>query len=246
MAALKQARQIREKYPDIKVTIFYIDMRAFGKGYEEFYETTAREYGVTFVRGRVSEVRGSFDSDQIVVRGEDTFLAQPVEAEADIVVLSCGIEAPKDQEDLARVFGIQRSADGFFLEAHPKLRPVETNTDGIFIAGAAQGPKDIPDSVAQAKGAAASALSMVAAGRVKVQPYTAVVNEDLCAGCGICEASCPYGAVKVVDNIAQVTEAQCKGCGTCAAACPNEAIAPQHFTMDQIIAQLDALFKEAE
>ncbi|MFX0078063.1 MAG: 4Fe-4S binding protein [Candidatus Hermodarchaeota archaeon] len=245
MAALKQARQIREKYPDIKVTIFYIDMRAFGKGYEEFYETTAREHGVNFVRGRVSEVRGSFDSDRIVVRGEDTFLAQPVETEADIVVLSCGIEAAKDQEDLARIFGIQRSADGFFLEAHPKLRPVETNTDGIFIAGAAQGPKDIPDSVAQAKGAAASALSMVAAGRVKVQPYTAVVNEDLCAGCGICEASCPYGAVEVVDNIAKVTEAQCKGCGTCAAACPNQAIAPQHFTMEQIIAQLDALFQEA-
>lgn len=245
MAALKQARQIREKYPDIKVTIFYIDMRAFGKGYEEFYETTAREHGVTFVRGRVSEVRGSFDSDQIVVRGEDTFLAQPVETEADIVVLSCGIEAAKDQDEIARVFGIQRSADGFFLEAHPKLRPVETNTDGIFIAGAAQGPKDIPDSVAQAKGAAASALSMVAAGRVKVQPYAAVVNEDLCSGCGICEASCPYGAVEVVDDTAKVIEAQCKGCGTCAAACPNQAIAPQHFTMEQIIAQLDALFQEA-
>jgi heterodisulfide reductase subunit A len=246
MAALKQARQIREKYPDIQVTIFYIDMRAFGKGYEEFYETTAREHGVTFVRGRVSEVRGSFDSDKIVVRAEDTFLAQPVEAEVDIVVLSCGIEAPKDLADFARVLGLQRSADGFLLEAHPKLRPVETNTDGIFIAGAAQGPKDIPDSVAQAKGAAASALAMVAAGMVKVQPYAAVVNEDLCAGCGICEASCPYNAVTVVDNRAQVTEAQCKGCGTCAAACPNQAIAPQHFTMEQIIAQLDALFQEAK
>jgi heterodisulfide reductase subunit A len=246
MAAIKQARQIREKYPDIQVTIFYIDMRAFGKGYEEFYETTAREHGVTFVRGRVSEVRGSFDSDKIVVRAEDTFLAQPVEAEVDIVVLSCGIEAPKDLPDVARVLGLQRSADGFLLEAHPKLRPVETNTDGIFIAGAAQGPKDIPDSVAQAKGAAASALAMVAAGLVKVQPYAAVVNEDLCAGCGICEASCPYDAVKMVDNRAQVIEAQCKGCGTCAAACPNQAIAPQHFTMEQIIAQLDALFQEAK
>ncbi|MFX1539513.1 MAG: 4Fe-4S binding protein [Promethearchaeota archaeon] len=245
MAALKQARQIREKYPDINVTIFYIDMRAFGKGYEEFYESTSRDYGVIFVRGRVAEVRGSFDSDRIVIRAEDTLLGQPVEAEADIVVLSCGIQAAKDQGDLARVLGIQLSADGFFLEAHPKLRPVETNTDGIFIAGAAQGPKDIPDSVAQAKGAAASALAMVTAGRVKVQPYAAVVNEELCAGCGICESSCPYGAVKVVDNVAQVTEAQCKGCGTCAAACPNEAIAPQHFTMDQIIAQLDALFQEA-
>ena len=246
MAALKQARQVREKYPDIKVTVFYIDMRAFGKGYEEFYETTAREHGVTFVRGRVSEIRGSFESDRLVVRAEDTFLGEPVEAEVDIVVLSCGIQAPQDQTELARVLGIQRSADGFFLEAHPKLRPVETNTDGIFIAGAAQGPKDIPDSVAQAKGAAASALAMVAAGRVAVQPYAAVVNEDLCAGCGICEASCPYGAVEVVDNRAKVTEAQCKGCGTCAAACPNQAIAPQHFTMEQIIAQLDALFQEAK
>ncbi|MFX1564708.1 MAG: 4Fe-4S binding protein [Promethearchaeota archaeon] len=246
MAALKQARQIREKYPDIEVTIFYIDMRAFGKGYEEFYEITSREHGVTFVRGRVSEIRRSFETDRLVVRAEDTFLSQPVEAEVDIVVLSCGIEAPKDLPHLARVLGLQRSADGFLLEAHPKLRPVETNTDGIFIAGAAQGPKDIPDSVAQAKGAAASALAMVVAGQVKVQPYAAVVNEDLCAGCGICEASCPYGAVKVVDNRAQVTEAQCKGCGTCAAACPNQAIAPQHFTMEQIIAQLDALFQEAK
>ncbi len=246
MAALKQARQVREKYPDIQVTIFYIDMRAFGKGYEEFYETTAREHGVTFVRGRVSEVRGSYESDKIVVRAEDTFLAQPVEAEADIVVLSCGLEAPKDLPEFARVLGLQRSADGFLLEAHPKLRPVETNTDGIFIAGAVQGPKDIPDTVAQAKGAASSALTMVAAGKVKVQPYAAIVNEDLCAGCGICEASCPYAAVKVVDNRAQVTEAQCKGCGTCAAACPNQAIAPQHFTMEQIIAQLDALFQEAK
>ncbi len=246
MAALKQARQIREKYPEINVTIFYIDMRAFGKGYEEFYETTAREHAVTFVRGRVSEVRESFETDKIVIRAEDTFLGQPVEAEVDIVVLSCGIEAPKDLSEFARILGLQRSADGFLLEAHPKLRPVETNTDGIFIAGAVQGPKDIPDSVAQAKGAAASALAMVAAGQVKVQPYAAIVNEDLCAGCGICEASCPYGAVKVVDNLAQVTEAQCKGCGTCAAACPNQAIAPQHFTMEQIIAQLDALFQEAK
>lgn len=246
MAALKQARQIREKYPEIHVTIFYIDMRAFGKGYEEFYETTAREHAVTFVRGRVSEVRESFETDKIVIRAEDTFLGQPVEAEVDIVVLSCGIEAPKDLSEFARILGLQRSADGFLLEAHPKLRPVETNTDGIFIAGAVQGPKDIPDSVAQAKGAAASALAMVAAGQVKVQPYAAIVNEDLCAGCGICEASCPYGAVKVVDNLAQVTEAQCKGCGTCAAACPNQAIAPQHFTMEQIIAQLDALFQEAK
>jgi heterodisulfide reductase subunit A len=245
MAALKQARQIREKYPDVKVTIFYIDMRAFGKGYEEFYETTAREHGVTFVRGRISEVRTSFETDRLVVRGEDTFLAEPIETEVDIIVLSCGMEATKDAADVARVLGIQRSADGFFLEAHPKLRPVDTNTDGIFIAGAAQGPKDIPDCVAQAKGAAAGALSMAAAGKVVVQPYTAVVNEELCAGCGICEASCPYDAVKVVDGTAQVTEAQCKGCGTCAAACPNQAIAPQHFTMEQIIAQLNALFQEA-
>ena len=245
MAALKQARQIREKYPDIQVSIFYIDLRAFGKGYEEFYETTAREYGVNLIRGRVSEVRPSFTSDRLVVRAEDTLLAQPVEVEADMVVLSCGLEPPEDAEELCRLLGIQRSADGFLLEAHPKLRPVDTNTDGIFICGVAQGPKDIPDSVAQAKGAAASALAMLSRGQVAIQPYYAVVDEDLCAGCGVCEAACPYGAVKVVEGRAQVTEAQCKGCGTCAAACPNNAIAPQHFTTHQILAQLDALLQEA-
>jgi heterodisulfide reductase subunit A len=245
MAAVKQARQIKEKNPDIQVSIFYIDMRAFGKGYEEFYEIAARQYGVNFIRGRVSEIRQSFDSDRLVVRAEDTLLGNPIEDEADIVVLSCGLEPPEGVEDFCRMLGLQRSADGFILEAHPKLRPVETNTDGIFICGAVQAPKDIPDSVAQAKGAAASALSMIAAGKVPIQPFTAVVNEDLCAGCGICEASCPYGAVKVVDKVAKVTEAQCKGCGTCAAACPNQAIAPQHFTLQQILAQLDALFQEA-
>ncbi len=246
MAALKQARQIREKYPDIEVTIFYIDLRAFGKGYEEFYESSARDYGVGFVRGRVSEIRHSFESDRLVVRAEDTLLAQPIEMEADMVVLSCGLEVFSDAEKVTRAIGIQRSADGFLLEAHPKLRPVDTNTDGIFIAGAAQGPKDIPDSVAQAKGAAASALAMLAAGKVMLQPYAAIVDEDLCAGCGCCEASCPYSAVNVVDNSAQVTEEACKGCGTCAAACPNNAISPQHFTIEQILAQLEALFQEAK
>ncbi len=246
MAALKQARQIREKYPDIEVTIFYIDLRAFGKGYEEFYESSARDYGVSFVRGRVSEIRHSFESDKLVVRAEDTLLAQPIEMEADMVVLSCGLEVFSDAEKLTRALGIQRSGDGFLLEAHPKLRPVDTNTDGIFICGAAQGPKDIPDSVAQAKGAAASALTMLSAGKVILQPYAAVVDEDLCAGCGCCEASCPYSAVNVVDNRAQVTEEACKGCGTCAAACPNNAISPQHFTIEQILAQLEALFQEAK
>jgi heterodisulfide reductase subunit A len=246
MAALKQARQIREKYPDIEVTIFYIDLRAFGKGYEEFYESSARDYGVSFVRGRVSEVRHSFESDKLVIRAEDTLLAQPIEMEADMVVLSCGLEVFKDAEKVTRAIGIQRSADGFLLEAHPKLRPVDTNTDGIFIAGAAQGPKDIPDTVAQAKGAAASALAMLAAGKVMLQPYAAVVDEDLCAGCGCCEASCPYNAVNVVDNRAQVIEEACKGCGSCAAACPNNAISPQHFTIEQILAQLEALFQEAK
>lgn len=245
MAALKQARQIREKYPDIQVTIFYIDMRAFGKGYEEFYETTAREYGVQIIRGRVSEVRRSFEDDQLVIRAEDTLLGEPIEAKADMVVLSCGLEPFDGAAQLSRLLGIQRSADGFLMEAHPKLRPVDTNTDGIFICGAAQGPKDIPDAVAQAKGAAASSLAMVTAGKVVIQPYAAVVNEDLCAGCGVCESSCPYSAVKLEENTAKVTEAQCKGCGTCAVACPNEAIAPQHFTMQQILAQIDALLQEA-
>jgi len=152
MYATKQARQYKEKHPDADIYIFYMDIRAFGKGYEEFYESAAEDYGINYVRGRIAEVRENPLNHNIIIRSEDTLLQQPIEVEVELFVLSTGIEPRADSDEITSLLRIQKSADGFFLEAHPKLRPVDTLTEGIFIAGVAQGPKDIPDSVAQAKG----------------------------------------------------------------------------------------------
>ena len=239
MTAIKQARMIVDK-TDSKVYIFYIDLRTFGKGYEEFYESTAQA-GVTFIRGRVGEILQDDKSKALIVRGEDTLLGKPIQLDdVGLVVLSTGVVASESTKWVAQALNLSLSPDGFLLEAHPKLRPVESFNDGIFIAGMAQGPKDIPDTVAQAKAAASGAMALMGKGKISVEPYYSVVDEDKCAGCQICISVCPYNAVSMNErNHAEVNPALCKGCGTCTSTCASGAIESQHYTDGQIAAMIE-------
>jgi len=240
MYTSKQSRLARELLPEADVTVFYIDVRTFGKGAEEFYDE-ARLKGVRYRRGNVSEIirRG----DRVVLVAEDTLLGRPIEFEADLVVLAVGMEPRFDAGTLSNMLKVARSSDGFFMELHPKLRPVDTTVDGVFLAGCCQGPKDIPDTVAQAKAAASSALIPLLKGTVPVISETAVVDPEWCAGCGMCVDVCPFGAPALdsVRGVSQINAVLCKGCGACAVACPSKAIYLQHFTPEQILAQVDAL-----
>jgi heterodisulfide reductase subunit A len=242
MYSLKQAHLVRDK-TGADVYEFYMDMRAFGKAYEEFYERIQEE-GVTMVRGRGAEVEVLPDG-KLRVKGEDANLGRLVRVDVDMVVLSTAIEPPHDAEQVGSLFGLGRTEDGWFAEAHPKMRPVETNTDGVFLAGTAQGPRDVPDTVAHAGAAASMVLALLDKGEVTISPATAVVDEELCSACKTCISLCPYTAISFIeeDNVARVNEALCKGCGTCVAACPAGAIAGRHFTTEQIMAQIEGLFR---
>ena len=240
MYTSKQSRLVKELLPNADVTVFYMDVRTFGKGAEEFYDE-ARAKGVRYRKGNVSEIyrRG----DRVVLAGEDTLLGRPFDFEADLVVLAVGMEPRADVADLSTLLKLPRSADGFFLEIHPKLRPVDTAVDGVFLAGCCQGPKDIPDTVAQAKAAASSALIPLLRGVVPVESATAVVDEEWCAGCGMCVEVCPYGAPALdpLWSVSRINAVLCKGCGACAVTCPSKAIRLQQFTSEQVLAQVDAL-----
>jgi heterodisulfide reductase subunit A len=247
MASLKLAHLVREK-SGADVYNFYIDMRAGGKGYEEFYRRVMEE-GTHVIRGRVAVVSASpqvpEEEGHLIVQVEDTLTAVVRRIPMDMVILAVGMEPREDAEEVARLFKISRSADGFFLEKHPKLDPVATTTDGVFVVGACQGPKDIPDTVAQASAAAARALAMISKGQVVPEAATATVDAALCQGCGRCEEICEFGApiVTLEDGVpvSSVNEAMCKGCGACAVVCPTGAISVRHFTRDEILAEIDAL-----
>jgi len=240
MYLIKQAHLAREKIPDVEVTMLYVDLRCFGKGYEEFYDRVRGE-GVIFRRASGSEIYRQ--GDRLIVRAEDTLLGKTIEIESDLVVLGTGLEPGQGTDEAARLLKISRSTDGFLMEAHPKLRPVEAATQGIFLAGCCQGPKDIPDTVAQAKAAASSVLALLNRGTVAMEPITAQVDEERCAGCRICQTMCAFDALSFdeADEVMRVNRALCKGCGSCAAACPSGAMSMHHFTDRQIMAQIRAL-----
>jgi heterodisulfide reductase subunit A len=246
MYSLKFSHLIREKIHDAEIYQLYIDLRCFGKGYEEFYNRLQEE-GVNFIRGRAGEVTNVAETieeqGRLVVICEDTLIGRQRRIPVDMVVLSTGLESRADAAEVARQFSISRSRDGFFLEKHPKLDPVATTTDGVFIAGCCQGPKDIPDTVAQASAAAARVLAMISKGSVEIEAATAVINEELCSGCKTCISLCSYSAISFNEDkkVSVINEALCKGCGTCSAACPSGAIISQHFTTEQIMAQLEGV-----
>ena len=246
MYSLKYSHLLREKVPEAAVYQLYIDMRCAGSGYEEFYERLQEE-GVNFVRGRAGEITDiaetSEEEGKLIVICEDTLVRRKRRIPFDMVILSCALEPRVDAEQIARTFSLSRKADGFFLEKHPKLDPVATMTDGIFIAGCCQSPKDIPDTVAQASAAAARALAMISKGKVEVEAAIAVVDEEHCAGCKICIDLCPYKAISFDEEkkVSRINEAVCKGCGVCAAACPSGAITGRHFTTEQIMSEIEGV-----
>jgi heterodisulfide reductase subunit A len=248
MWSLKFAHLVKDSM-DAEVYELYIDMRTFGKGYEEFYNRLLRE-GVIFIRGKGAEVTDVAESPEeegkLIVKCEDTLLGELRRIPVDMVILSTGLEPRRDAVEVARTFGLSRSADGFFLEKHLKLAPVETASDGIFIAGACQGPKDIPDTVAQAGAAAVAALAMLDRGKVTLQPYVAIVDVDRCSGCGECVLACPYNAIELVDGHAQIEETACKGCGTCVGHCLPKAITLSHFTDDELVAEMQGALRVPE
>jgi heterodisulfide reductase subunit A len=247
MYSMKLAHLIREK-THAQVYEFYFDITAFGKGYAEFYERVQEE-GIIFVRGKGAEVEAGAEGG-LVVRAEETLLGEIVEIPVDMVVLATAMVPAADTEQVAQLFHVTRSEDGFFLEAHPKLRPVETAMDGIFLAGTCQAPKDIPDTVAQASGAAVQAVALLNRGQVEIEPMTAEVLAMRCVACGLCVEVCPAGAAELVEvrgrRQAEINPALCKGCGLCVAGCRGGAITLHGFTDQQLLGQLTALLRPAE
>ncbi len=243
MYAIKNAQIIMEHEPDTEISVYYNDIRAFGKGFEELYHRVREEYAVEFIRGRPAKLTENRETKNITIRAEETLLNEITEREFDLVVLSTGLMPGEGSKSIGKVLGLTTTPDGFFAEAHPKLRPVETALDGVYLAGCAQGPKDIPDSVAQAKAAASSAAAPMFAKKVTIEPLTASVDEELCVGCGLCSEQCPYGAPELVASEkggtkARIIEALCHGCGTCAASCPQKAITCKQFTDEQIFSEI--------
>ncbi len=247
MYSLKLAHLIKE-HTHAEVYNFYIDMRTPGKGYEEFYDKLLNE-GVHFIRGRVAEVTdwtlSQAEAGKLIIRVEDTLIGAVRRIPVDMVVLAVGLEPHHDAQDVRRLFNISCSSEGFFLERHPKLAPVNTFTDGIFIAGGCQGPRDIPDTVAQAGAAAAEALALINAGHVELEPNTAYIREEDCSGCKSCLPLCPYTAITFDESKkkAVINEALCKGCGTCVAACPSGSIVQNLFEDEEIFSEIDGLLK---
>jgi heterodisulfide reductase subunit A len=229
-----------------------MDIRTPAKGYEEFYRR-AREMGIRFVQGRPTWITQDEQTGNLFIQAEDQSIGQVIELETELVILSTAAVPRADADDVGSTLNISRSPSGFFMEYHPKLRPVDSPTDGVFLAGAAQGPKDIPSSVAQGAGAAARAARILTSDTWEIEPIVAVVWEDRCImakgkKCGICATKCPYNSIAIEEGKAAVVlAAKCHGCGGCVAECPHNAITQMHFTDAQVFAQLHALLaKEPE
>jgi len=249
MLSLKFGHLVMEK-TGAKVYACYIDMRPNKKDYEEFYQRLLDE-GMLFVRGKVAEItdvaRTPQEEGKLIVQVEDTLLGKQRRIPVDMVILMGAIEPRRDARETGLKVGISCSMAGWFIERHAKLDPVATMTEGVFIAGACHGPKDIPDSVAQGAAAAARAQGMISKGTVKIEPVVASVNEDKCSGCRICNNLCPFNAIDYLEEktVSQINPALCKGCGTCVAACPAGAITGAHFDRDQVEAEVSGLLWDA-
>jgi heterodisulfide reductase subunit A len=242
MNTIKDSLLIKEHWPQVEIYVFYVDIRAYGKGFEDLYRRS-RNAGVKFIRGLPSEIREDKRTHNLWLAGENTLQKKLYNVNVDMTILSIGLEPRKDSELIQRLLTLSRNQDGFFLEAHPKLRPVDAATGGVFFAGCAESPKDIKDSVTQASAAAARAGILMAKGKVTVEAITPILYPEKCRACGLCTKVCPYNAITLNQDLKRISivEAACGGCGTCAAECAFGALTQSHFTDEQIIAQVDAL-----
>ncbi len=254
MYTAKHAMLTRDKYPDTEVYVFYIDVRTPGKNFDEFYRRAVEEYGVHYIKGMVGKV--SPEGDKLMVRASDLIANKQLTIDADLVVLAAAIEPDKSARPLATKLTASMDTNDFFTEAHPKLRPVESPTAGIFLSGACQGPKDIPETVSQAGAAAAKVIGLLAKDKLLGNPCVAFSDELMCNGCSTCANVCPYGAITYSDKefrmpdrttklrrVASVNPAVCQGCGCCTVACPSGAMNLKGFTNSQIMAEVDAICK---
>jgi len=245
MNTIKSTLMLKEHYPDIDIKVFYIDIRAFGKGFEDLY-TRSRRAGVNYLRGLPGTVEES-DDKSLRVAVENTATGKLEIHNLDMLVLALGVKPAASTQRLQEILGLQLTSDGFYLEAHPKLQPVDAATRGVFYAGCSEGPKDIKESVTQASAAAVRAIRIMHKGEITTEPITSEVIEELCKACGKCAEVCPYNAITVDVKRkipAEVNTASCAGCGTCAAECPFGAITMNHFTDSQILNQVDTMLEE--
>ncbi|MBP7146787.1 MAG: CoB--CoM heterodisulfide reductase iron-sulfur subunit A family protein [Acidobacteria bacterium] len=251
MTALKYGYEIKSAIPESYIYDLYIDMHAFGKGCEDFYRRSSEMKTMFLMYGKNTQPQiraaGPDDGCNMLIRVNEILSGEEVEVPADLVVLMVGMEPREDSEEIARLVNISRDKDGWFIESHPKLDPVATTTDGVYIAGACQSPKDIPDSVAQAEAASARILAKIARGQIEVDAVFAEVDEDRCSGCRVCNELCPYVAIEYDEEKkrSHVISALCKACGACVATCPSGAIRARHFTDAQIFAEIEGVLEWA-
>lgn len=249
MTALKYAHEIKSAIPGCYVSDIYIDMHAFGKGHEDFYTRTSevKTLFLMYEKNDKPVIRPTEPGDdcEMLIEVNERLSGEVIEIPADLVILMVGMEAREDAREVARLVNISTDKEGWFMESHPKLEPVATTTDGIYIAGTCVAPKDIPDTVAQARAAAARVLAKISKGKIDVDAVYAEVNEELCAGCRLCNTLCPYSAIEFIENNGKphshVISALCKACGTCVSSCPSSAIKGRHFTDQQIYAEIEGM-----